>query len=856
MRFGSIALALLGLFVFTSAADAQPLPNRKYNQEDKFRQLEEILPTPNGYRSAAGEPGPEYWQQEADYVIDVSLDEEKHTITGRETITYKNRSPHTLKYLWLQLDANLFRPDSDANKMRQAAFAPLTPEEAAQARRRGQVGGDTNGLSVDALKVIAAREVFDGGCNITEVTDSAGQKLNYTIVKTMMRVDLPQPLLPQGEYVFNVAWNYNINDFRIAPGRTGYEYFERDKNCIYEIAQWFPRMVAYTDATGWQHKQYLGSGEFTLELGDYLVRITVPADHIVGATGVLQNPNEVLTETQRKRLEEAKTAPKPVFIVTPEEAKEAEKNRATATKTWVFHAKKVRDFAFASSRKFIWDAQGHNVEGNQVMAMSLYPNEGEPLWSKYSTHAIIHTLNVYSRYTFAYPYPVAYSVNGPVGGMEYPMICFNGPRPERDGTYTAATKYGLISVIIHEVGHNYFPMIVNSDERQWTWMDEGLNTFLQYLAEQEWEDGYPSLRGEPKDITTYMQSTFQVPIMTNSESIMQFGPNAYSKPATALNILRETILGRELFDFAFREYAQRWKFKRPMPADFFRTMEDASGVDLDWFWRGWFYTTDHVDIAIEGIDHFVIDDGDPDAAYERKKAADAATPKTLSQERNEPLKKRVDEYPELKDFYNTYDPAAPTEERRAAYRRFLDSLTPEEKALVEAKTQFYRIRLQNIGGLVMPVILRAEFEDGSTKDYRFPAEVWRMNSERCSVQIITDKPVVRIELDPRQETADVDRNNNHFPPRIEPTRFRVFKTTRAPNAGPSNPMRDERNREAARARRGGGRENNRSAQPALAPNAGEEKAENKEEPKPEEKKEPASEPPAAQPAPAGAPGGA
>lgn len=835
---------MLVCLLIGASVQAQPLPNRKYNQEDKFRQLEEILPTPNGYRSAAGEPGPEYWQQEADYVIDVKLDDEKRTITGRETITYKNRSPHTLKYLWLQLDANLFRPDSDANKMRQASFAPLNAEETASTRRRGQVGGGAGGLSVEELKVIAAREAFDGGCNITEVTDATGAKLAHTVVKTMMRVDLPTPLPPQGEFVFNVGWNYNINDFRIAPGRTGFEYFDRDKNCIYEIAQWFPRMVAFTDATGWQHKQYLGTGEFTLELGDYLVRITVPADHVVAATGVLQNPNEVLSETQRKRLEEAKTAPRPMFVITPEEAKEAEKSKATTTKTWVFHAKKVRDFAFASSRKFIWDAQGHNVAGNQVMAMSLYPIEGEPLWSKYSTHSIIHTLNVYSRYTFAYPYPVAWSINGPVGGMEYPMICFNGPRPERDGTYTAATKYGLISVVIHEVGHNYFPMIVNSDERQWTWMDEGINTFLQYLAEQEWEKGYPSQRGEPRDITSYMQSTFQVPIMTNSESVLQFGPNAYFKPATALNILRETILGRELFDFAFREYAQRWKFKRPNPADFFRTMEDASGVDLDWFWRGWFYSTDHVDIEIEGVDYYLVDNGDPDAAFDRIQKAKAEQDKTQSEERNEPLKKRADEFPELKDFYNTYDPNASTEEKRAAFRRFMDSLTPEEKALVEAKTQFYRIRLKNVGGLVMPVIIRAVFEDNSEKDYRYPAEVWRLNSEKCSVQIIADKPIKSIELDPKLETADADRNNNHFPPKIEPTRFRVFKANRGafgPGGAPAgmggapNPMQQERSREATRARR----ERNGATPPSGAPSAnnGQPKPEAKPETKPDAKPE-------------------
>ncbi len=555
-RFSFVALLCLA----SSSAFSQPIENRKYQQEDKFRQLEEILPTPNGYRNAAGEPGHEYWQQRADYDIDVQLDDARQHLTGREKITYHNHSPHSLRYLWLQVDANIFSPDSDTNLLR--SFAP------------------SSRLSLEGLKKMAAVAAFDGGAKITRVADSTGGDLKHTIVKTMLRIDLPQPLPPGESFKFEIDWNYQINDSDIVGGRTGCEHFEKDDNYIYEIAQWFPRLVAYTDANGWQHKQYLGSGEFTLELGDYLVRITAPEDHIVAATGVLQNVGEVLTPEQQQRLTDARSASRPTFIVTPEEALENQKEKAEATKTWVFHAQNVRDFAWASSRKFIWDAQGHDVEGNAVMAMSFYPNEGEPLWSKYSTHSIIHTLNVYSRYTFAYPYPTAISVNGPVGGMEYPMICFNGPRPEEDGTYSERTKYGLISVIIHEVGHNYFPMIVNSDERQWTWMDEGLNTFLQYLAEQEWEENYPSSRGEPSKITGYMLSSGQVPIMTNSESILQFGNNAYAKPATALNILRETVLGREQFDFAFKEYARRWKFKRPMPADFFRTMEDASGVDL------------------------------------------------------------------------------------------------------------------------------------------------------------------------------------------------------------------------------------------------------------------------------------
>ena len=612
----------------------------------------------------------------------------------------------------------------------------------------------------------------------------------------MMRVDLAEPLLFGQEYALKIQWSYLINNSKHVGGRTGYEFFEKDGNAIYEIAQWFPRLAAFTDVTGWQHKQYLGQGEFTLEFGDYLVRITAPADHIVAATGELQNANEVLTETQRTRLEEARNADRPVFIVTPEEATENEREKTDQTKTWIFRAESVRDFAFASSRKFIWDAQGHRVNDHPVMAMSYYPNEGNPLWSKYSTHAIIHTLNVYSRYTFDYPYPIAISVNGPVGGMEYPMICFNGPRPREDGTYSSATKYALITVIIHEVGHNYFPMIVNSDERQWSWMDEGLNMFLQYLAEQEWEENYPSQRGEPELIVPYMLSTNQVPIMTNSDSIMQFGPNAYSKPATALNILRETILGRELFDFAFKEYARRWKFKRPMPADFFRTIEDASARDLDWFWRGWFYSTDHCDIALDKIDVFMIDHRSPDEIAADERARRESIPKTLSQQRNQELPKRADAYPELKDFYNEYDPRAVTDEQRKAYDRAMSQLSDKEKALLASTDRFYRLQFKNVGGLVMPVIVLLTLEDGSTQEIRLPAEIWRVNSMTCDTMVITNQPIVKFELDPYREIADVNRDNNTFPPTLEPTRFQLFKSQRG--GGDDNPMaRAKRAKEAA-----------------------------------------------------------
>ena len=738
----------------------------KSNPSDKFKQLDEKLPTPNTYRTASGAPGHKYWQQRADYVINVELDDKKQRIIGKETITYKNVSPDKLDYLWVQIDQNIFAKDSDTQKTQTA-------------------GRFDRNMSLTQLEQLATR-TYDGKVNISSVRDSLNRSLKHTIVNTMMRIDLPRPLLSGRTFVFKIDWDYKINNQRIFGGRTGYEYFSSDKNYIYEIAQWFPRMAAYYDVHGWQHHQFLGRGEFTLEFGNYLVKITVPNDHIVAATGVLQNPTKVLTRTQRQRLRTANTSKKPTIIVTGDEAKANEKSKPTGKKTWIFKGDNIRDFAFSSSRKFIWDAQGHNVQGNKVMAMSYYPNEGNPLWEKYSTQSIIHTLNVYSRYSFKYPYPVAISVNGPVGGMEYPMICFNGPRPNSDGSYSARTKYGLISVIIHEVGHNYFPMIVNSDERDWTWMDEGLNTFLQYLSEQEWEENYPSRRGEPQNITNYMASQNQVPIMTQSDSVLNFGNNAYGKPATALNILRETVLGRELFDFAFKKYSERWMFKRPTPADFFRTMEDASGRDLDWFFRGWFYTTDHTDISIENVKLYKVNTKNPDVEKKAGRERANARPKTLSQQRNKSLPKRIDKYPSLRDFYNDFDRYKVTEKDRESYQRFFSSLDSVEKSLVNGNYYFYVVDLKNIGGLVMPVILKVEYVDGTSEEIRIPAQIWRFNNSNVSKLIVAKKEAKAIILDPNLETADADLTNNFFPRRTIPTRFQVYKSRKRSDLEPSN----------------------------------------------------------------------
>ena len=727
--------------------------------DDKFRQLEENLPTPNTYRTASGAPGHQYWQQEVDYKIDITLDDEKQTLSGSETIDYTNNSPDTLRYLWLQLDQNKLADNAGAKTTRTA------PEKK---------------ITYTGLRNVIETDEFQGGYDITKVAGSNGKALSYVINGTMMRIDLPKALKSGDSVELNINWNYQLHEQKVLGGRSGYEYFKEDDNYLYEIASWFPRAAAYYDVMGWQNKQFIGSGEFTLEFGDYDVSITVPADHVVAATGVLQNPKDVLTKTQRNRLAKAKDADKPVLVITPEEALENEKSRSTKTKTWEFEAKNVRDFAFASSRKFIWDAQGYKGGKTDTMAMSFYPNEGNPLWEKYSTESIIHTMEQYNKYTFAYPYPVSISVNGPVGGMEYTMITFNGPRPTLDKetgekTYSRRTKYGLIGVIIHEVGHNYFPMIVNSDERQWTWMDEGLNTFLQFVAEQAWEEGYPSRRGDAANITSYMKSDNQVPIMTNSESILQFGNNAYGKPATALNILRETVMGRELFDFAFKEYAQRWKFKRPTPADFFRTMEDASGVDLDWFWRGWFYTTDHVDIALGNIHLYRPNSQNPDTEEAWERALDNEKPDFISKVQNKGKWVRTDDKPELLDFYNEHDKFTATNAARNKYNKSHAKLEQWQKDLLIDERNFYIVDFENKGGLVMPVILELTYADNTTERVTLPAEIWRRNSKLVSKLFVREKELTGIAIDPNWETADVDVSNNYWPARPIKSRFDLYK---------------------------------------------------------------------------------
>ena len=726
----------------------------------KFKQLHEELPTPNVYRTASGAPGHEYYQQKADYEISVELDEENHVIKGNEIITYTNNSPDILKYLWVQLDQNVRAKNSHAQ---------LTTTNSMNDK-----------MSFGNLKRMHDKMNFDGGFKLEQVTTINGKKLSYKINETMMRIDLSKPLKQGQSFSFKIKYSYNINDRMKIGGRSGYEYFEEEENAIYTIAQFFPRMAVYNEVEGWQNKQFLGRGEFSLPFGDYKISITVPEDHIVAATGELKNPSAVLNKKQIKRWEKAKNNyNEPVIIVTQEEAEKNEKEKSKKKKTWIFEAENVRDFGWASSRKFIWDAMAVDISGKRVMAYSYYPKEGNPLWEQYSTRVVAHSLKTYSKYTIDYIYPQATSVHAKWIGMEYPMICFNFGRPETDGTYSERTKYRMIGVIIHEIGHNFFPMIVNSDERQWTWMDEGLCSFVQYLTEQEFERNFPSRRGPPTKIIDYMKGEKSgiVPIMTNSESILQFGNNAYGKPATALNILRETIMGRELFDYAFKTYSERWAFKHPTPADFFRTMEDASAVDLDWFWRGWFYTNDHVDISIDEVNWFKVNTGNPDTEKPIAKNKQEKSDTYIGNTRNKSsISKTITEKDEKAiDFYTTYDPFSTNILDREDYNNYLKNLNAEEKELLNSNTNYYEIQFSNIGGLVMPIILEFEFIDGTTELIKIPSEIWKQNSKKIKKIFILENEVVNIKLDPFLETADVDMNNNYWPPRNEPTRFQLFK---------------------------------------------------------------------------------
>ncbi len=764
--------SLISLILLSCLASvAQNIQNNPgSNHGNKFEQMGSVLPTPNEYRTASGAPGPKYWQQRCDYDIKCELDEKNLKLIGSETVTYFNNSPDHLTYLWLQLDENQHSSVNNANYQ----------------------GSNTMNRQVSPQQIdrIDEAKTDNGfGFNIVKLTDALGKPLKYTINKTMMRVELPATMKPGQRFVFKLDWNYNIADRMSRGGRGGYEYFPEDGNHLFTITQWYPRLCVYSDFQGWQNHQFTGRGEFALTFGNFKVQMTVPADHIVASTGECLNYAQTLTPAQQARLQKAKNATDVVEVVTLEEAKAAEKTKSDKKKTWIFKADNVRDFAWGSSRKFVMDAMPQMVEGKKIMCMSFYGKEAYGLYRKFSTKAVAHTVKTYSDFTIPYPYPVAQSVEAS-NGMEYPMICFNYGRTEKDGTYSESIKNGMIGVIIHEVGHNFFPMIVNSDERQWSWMDEGLNTFVEYLAEELWDNKFPSRRGPAASITDYMKlpKNQLEPIMTNSENIIQFGPNAYSKPATGLNILRETIMGRELFDYAFKEYARRWAFKHPEPADFFRTLEDASGEDLDWFWRGWFYSTDACDISIDSVKFAKADVTTlPSAGRETTMLRGVDKPILPSYDDISKIRNRADEKiifktdadTSIRDFYWRYarglEPYDTTRYEVTMPARNAEELTAEEKEKY-GNRNMYELSFSNKGGLVMPIIIEWTYKDGTKEIDRIPAQVWRHNENNVVKTFIKDKEVASIKLDPFRETADIDESNNSWNTIPEPSRFNIFKS--------------------------------------------------------------------------------
>ena len=759
MKLKHISLFLLS-FIISLPILSQEAKER--NQENinvnKFRQLYQEFSTPNMFRTASGAPGPAYYQQQADYKMEIELDDENKRIYGFETITYTNNSPDNLEYLWVQLDQNVRKKDSPSLLINEDRISVAYPPS-----------GFTKEFMTDP---------FDGGFNIESVVDENKNPIKHIINQTMMRVDLPSALKSGEKFSFSIKWWYNIQDHVNQDGRSGYETFEKDGNRVYIIAQFFPRMAVYNEVEGWQNYQFWGDGEFALPFGNYDVKITVPSDHILDATGDLQNRKNIFSKDMMKRFNKAKkTYDKPVMIVTQAEAEEAEKGFSKKKKTWHFQAENVRDFAFATSRKFIWDMMAVKIGNKDVMAVSMYPKEGNPLWEDYSTVVVAESLKTYSDYTFDYPYHKAISVHAKQIGMEYPMICFNFGRPNIDGSYSDDVKFGMIGVIIHEIGHNWFPMIVNSDERQWAWMDEGINTYVQYITEQKLGkdfpdiiyplENFPSDRGPAEMITRYMSvdQKFLAPIMANPENVYSLGPNAYGKPATALNILRETIMGKELFDHAFKIYSKRWMFKHPTPEDFFRTMEDASAVDLDWFWRGWFYSTDYVDIGIKEVNQYFIS---TEPGEEMKK---------IMEERGIP-KDRLRPLVFLENSKNDNENIkenSPLENSKLLNNYINENFTESEISNLEVPKYFYEITYDKPGGLVMPIIVDYEYEDGSVERVTYPAQVWRKNDKEVKKLVTSNKKIISINLDPDLETADIDTSNNSWPKKQEDSEFDKFK---------------------------------------------------------------------------------
>jgi hypothetical protein len=515
------------------------------------------LPTPNVYRAADGRPGPSYWQQRADYTISATLDPATQILQGEETIRYTNNSPMALPYLWLQLDQNICAPTSVTSQLNQP---PLV------------FGATSFDFSCGG---------FAGGVALSAVR-SAGHDLDYHVFGTMMRVDLPAALDPGATVDLNIGWRFGVPEN--GAGRMG-----RD-GTLYEIAQWYPRMAVYDDVHGWNTEPYIGAGEFYLEYGHFDVRITLPAAYVMTATGTLQNPADVLTATQRERLARAARSDTPVAIITAAEAgTRAARPTTNGTLTWHFVADSVRDVAFAAGPNLRWDA----VNWDGILIETLYrPNA--PFWEE-GIRMARHTIQYFSERLYRYPYAHATTIEGPIAGMEYPMLTFVAGTSREDLHYT----------LMHEFGHQWYPMVVGSNERLYPWMDEGFNTFIDIGATEDYFRGTP-YADSAAIAKTNMYPAHAIPgeeqpLSTRPVESRDLFWTAYQKPALMLHLLRYEVLGKDVFDRAFRAYTAAWAFKHPTPADFFRMMRSETGTDLDWFWREWIYTTARLDQAVDSV---------------------------------------------------------------------------------------------------------------------------------------------------------------------------------------------------------------------------------------------------------------
>jgi hypothetical protein len=612
------------------------------------------LPAPNAQREGSGAPGPGYWQQQVDYSIDATVEPETRLVSGKGRVTYHNNSPDALDYLWLHLEQNSFRDDGLAS-----AVSPRGPD--------GKRRGGSDGYTISAVKGVD------------------GAELKFTPMDLVARLDLPAPLPPGGTFSWDMEWSFKIPDgvYR----RFGLEKVEQGK--IVEVAQWFPCVAVYDDVYGWNTLPYIGSGEFYTNFGDYDVRISVPREDLVVATGVLQNPTEVWTAEQQARWEKAKSSTETVMIRSADEVGKAETRPAgDGPLTWHFKASKVRTFAFAASDAFILDAASLDGTPDSTLCVSAYPKEATPNWT-HSTQMLRTAMGGFNERWSKFPWPVMTNVNGPERGMEYPQIIFCGSRRDERSLY---------GVTAHELGHNWFPMVVNTDERRHGWMDEGFNTFIDYYSAWDWfsEPDQDAINrrgsGNPSSGGTLMRSTQVLPIDTPPDRLTGGlnGALSYGKTAQGLVLLRESILGPERFDAAFRTYIRRWSFKSPQPSDFFRSMDDAAGMDLAWFWREWFQETDVLDQAIGSVVQ-------PLAAWHKDTGEWTWTP---------------------------------------------------GKVVVE-----------NRGDMVMPLVFRVTFEGGEQRTVTLPVDIWN-NTNRWTEPIPASAKITSVVIDPETAFPDMDRTNN------------------------------------------------------------------------------------------------